>query len=288
MGEQDQLYQFVGTTPNSLQQEEIKQLKAQVQESERSHKQQLEELEAASQQEKEELEQNYQKQKQDNERTLYYQIKQLEEQLDQERWTAAEQQANLQAAQEKVVEKESTIAQLPEQIEQLKSSPQVAVTVEVELKSEKGVDYTKLRDLLKQHSWKEADKETAAIMLVAAGREKEGWLDIMSIDNFPCEDLRTINQLWLHYSKGKFGFSVQKEIYEELGGTREYNYEVWKDFGDRVGWRSGKNWMDYNKLTFNLKAPQAHLPGVILCFEGGRKKGIFFSSLAQRLVTFKI
>ena len=97
-------------------------------------------------------------------------------------------------------------------------------------------------------------------MCQAAGRESEGWLDRESIDNFPCEDLRTINQLWLHYSKGKFGFSVQKEIYESLGGTREYNEKVWNQFGDRVGWRKGGKWLDYSDLTFNLNAPQAHLP----------------------------
>jgi hypothetical protein len=104
-------------------------------------------------------------------------------------------------------------------------------------------------------------------MCQAAGRETQGWLDTESIDKFPCEDLRTINQLWLHYSNGKFGFSVQKEIYESLGGTREYNEEVWKKFGDRVGWlrvgwRKGVKFLELrDDLTFNVElAPKAHLP----------------------------
>ncbi|CCQ59603.1 GUN4 domain-containing protein, partial [Crocosphaera watsonii] len=43
-------------------------------------------------------------------------------------------------------------------------------------------------------------------------------------DNFPCEDLRIIDQLWVKYSNGQFGFSVQKQIYmDELGGTKMYN-----------------------------------------------------------------
>ena len=58
-------------------------------------------------------------------------------------------------------------------------------------------------------------------MLAVAKREKE--LDVNSIDNFPCEDLRTIDQLWVKYSDGRFGFSVQKRIYQNLGGTRGYN-----------------------------------------------------------------
>lgn len=90
-------------------------------------------------------------------------------------------------------------------------------------------------------------------MCRAAGIEKEGWLDTVSINNFPCEDLRTINGLWRHYSMGKFGFSVQKEIYESLGGTIDYREEVWEKFGDRVGWRDGGEWMAYNDLIPNFK-----------------------------------
>jgi hypothetical protein len=132
---------------------------------------------------------------------------------------------------------------------------------EVELKSAKGVNYSQLQQLLAAGKWKEADQETGKVMCQAAGRESEGWLRETDVDKFPCEDLRTINQLWLHYSKGKFGFSVQKEIYASLGGTREYNEEVWEKFGDRVGWKKGGRWLNYNNLTFNLElAPQAHLP----------------------------
>ncbi len=140
----------------------------------------------------------------------------------------------------------------------------------IELKSEKGVDYTKLRDLLAAGEWKEADLETGKVMCQAAGKESEGWLlDVQDIDNFPCEDLRTINQLWLHYSDDKFGFSVQKEIYSSLGGTKEYNYEVFENFCDRIGWRKGGTWLSYSDLTFNLKlAPQAHLPASLGMFGG--------------------
>ncbi len=123
------------------------------------------------------------------------------------------------------------------------------------------VDYTNLRDLLAAQKWKEADQETARVMCQAASRQEEGWLRIEDIDNFPCEDLRTINQLWLHYSDGKFGFSVQKEIYENLGGTREYNEEVWRFFGDGVGWRSGRgSWLREDELIYKKSAPRGHLP----------------------------
>ncbi|MFM6371884.1 MAG: GUN4 domain-containing protein, partial [Dolichospermum sp.] len=97
------------------------------------------------------------------------------------------------------------------------------VNQEVELKSDVGMDYRKLRDLLQAGKWKEADKETLRVMLAVAKREKEGWLDVESIDNFPCADLSIIDKLWVKYSDGRFGFSVQKRIYQSLGGTRPNN-----------------------------------------------------------------
>ncbi|MFM6472383.1 MAG: GUN4 domain-containing protein, partial [Dolichospermum sp.] len=59
---------------------------------------------------------------------------------------------------------------------------------EVELKSDVGMDYRKLRDLLKAGKWKEADEETLRVMLAVAKQEREGWLNVESIDNFPCAD----------------------------------------------------------------------------------------------------
>ena len=41
-------------------------------------------------------------------------------------------------------------------------------------------------------AWKEADKETDKVMLEVAGREKQGYLELDDIRQFPCEDLRTI------------------------------------------------------------------------------------------------
>ncbi|MFK0735689.1 MAG: effector-associated domain EAD1-containing protein, partial [Gloeotrichia echinulata HAB0833] len=60
-----------------------------------------------------------------------------------------------------------------------------------DLSSDCNVDYTKLRDFLKAQQWEEADEETFAVMLEVAGKETQGWLDIESIRNFPCTDLRT-------------------------------------------------------------------------------------------------
>jgi len=139
-------------------------------------------------------------------------------------------------------------------------TPKPAPQKEIELRSERGIDYTKLRDLLKQHKWKEADAETATVMLQVANRTKEGSLREKDIDNFPCEDLRTIDRLWVKYSNGRFGFSVQAKIYCGLGGTRDYNKRVLDVFGDKVGWRVNNEWIYYRDVTFDLKSPQGYLP----------------------------
>ena len=181
----------------------------------------------------------------------------------------------------------------------------------IQLKSAKGIDYRNLEDLLKRQQWKEADKETARVMLQVANRTKERWLREEDIDNFPCEDLRTIDQLWLKYSNGKFGFSVQAKIYRELGGTRQYNRRVWDAFGDRVGWRVNNSWIQmlanlennswmnqinlennswicYKDVTFDLKAPLGHLPVMNGLDSVWRRWGVFVSSLASRLVKCNI
>jgi serine/threonine-protein kinase len=135
---------------------------------------------------------------------------------------------------------------------------QTIASVSVQLKSARGVNYTRLRDLLAAGKWKEADRETFNVMLKAARQDREGYFTRESIDNFPCDDLRTIDQLWVKYSQGLFGFSVQKKIWLEVGG--KVDRETERKLGDRVGWRRGGKWLNYDDLTFNLTAQSGHLP----------------------------
>ena len=129
---------------------------------------------------------------------------------------------------------------------------------EVPLVSAKGVDYRKLRDLLKAKKWKDADEETNRVMLKVASRESEGGLRTNDAEKFSCTDLGTIDKLWVKYSNGKYGISVQKQIFRELGGSRSISKllylggggpkdwqlarENWEKFGDKVGWRKEGKW----------------------------------------------
>ena len=130
-----------------------------------------------------------------------------------------------------------------------------------DLRSERGVDYRPLQRLLQQQKWKDADEETYRRMLEATKREKEGWLRIEDAKNFPRADLRTIDRLWVKYSRGQFGFSVQEQIWLDLGGKlRQYDSKTGYQFCDRVGWRKNGKWLSYNECMFNTNALQGHLP----------------------------
>jgi hypothetical protein len=100
-------------------------------------------------------------------------------------------------------------------------------------------------------------------MLAVAKREKEGSLRREDAEKFPCKELRTIDKLWLKHSGGKFGISVQQQIYQSLGGTKDYNPDashLWNSIGDRVGWRHGGHWLYSPNFNFSQTAPSGHLP----------------------------
>ena len=122
--------------------------------------------------------------------------------------------------------------------------------------SEVGIDYNPLINLLAAGKWRKADELTWELMLQITLREDEGWLQLADIENFPCTDLCTIDWLWEYYSNGLFGLNAQQRIWESVGG--EYG-----DFCDRLGWRDGESWKYYDELSFNLEAPEGHLPVII-------------------------
>ena len=121
---------------------------------------------------------------------------------------------------------------------------------------------------MKAGKWKEADQETAKQMCQVMGRQSEGRLRVEDIEKFPCVDLRAIDQLWVQHSNGKFGFSVQKKIWQQCGSPTAYNKQ-WEKFGEAVGWRSGNRsemkWTSLSIFDRNFdpsSAPEGYLPSL--------------------------
>jgi hypothetical protein len=154
-------------------------------------------------------------------------------------------------------------------------------------------DYQKLDDLLAVQKWIAADELTREIMLKVANRSSQVYLDEASINEFPCEDLRAIDFLWIYHSRGKFGFSVQKKLWLDCGGIiGVYDYTVFKKFGTKVGWYSQPNidWMRYtdfindtinakNALSASLPLSGLGLSGSSVFMIGGTDLAVLFSRL---------
>ncbi|MEH1829689.1 MAG: GUN4 domain-containing protein [Nostoc sp.] len=176
-------------------------------------------------------------------------------------------------------EKSQEIIKVSPSFENLKNDERFIALME----SSVGVDYSNLKKLLAENKWKEADIETAKLMCLAVTNHEKR-LYILHIVNYvraytelnneqivkiPAIDLNTIDKLWLNYSKGKFGFSVQKEIYQSLGGTKEFNGEIRDKFGVSVGWRtSNKNgnyfWRNSDDCHYYIDtALRGHLPSCL-------------------------
>ena len=201
----------------------------------------------------------------------------------------------------------------------------------ISLVSEIGADYSQLLNFLESQNWEAAEQETTALMdwigyelpddhsgcssRVARG----GWGARRRGPEFPCRDLITIDQLWMHYSDKQFGFSAQTIIYEEVTAKIEAEHmlevslsnrstekflvsnrdspppsldQLAALLSDRFGWpideqsfsgiqRSRKD------LIFSLNAPVGHLPaGALrslgadhLCIDGPRDAGYRYHPL---------
>lgn len=124
--------------------------------------------------------------------------------------------------------------------------------------------YAKLENFLRTNNWLQADLETKWLLHQITGRQKQYWLDqsaILSKKHLPIKVLQFIDNLWKQASDGRFGYSIQANIYQQTGNIPgEFNYMSYRNFGQTVGWLKGGSWINYNHLNFSLSAPKGHLP----------------------------
>jgi hypothetical protein len=126
----------------------------------------------------------------------------------------------------------------------------------VPLESEAGIDYKPLQRLLAAHNFLEGDRLTLQKMceLSGAAAMKRKWLYFSEIESLPITDLQTINRLWLVHSEGKFGFSVQRQLWLSVGKN-------WESLWPKIQWKAGKTWTRYSEgFIWDLSAPRGHLP----------------------------
>lgn len=131
--------------------------------------------------------------------------------------------------------------------------------------SSANVDCAQLEKYLKSGMWKTADQETRKLIYLACGADPSNRAMTPSVDQIPCEDLQAIDALWMKYSKGRFGFSAQRPIWDACKQKFFDKTDVWNGFGSRVGWRVNhllkqNYWKEQSELTFSIQAPVGHFP----------------------------
>lgn len=117
--------------------------------------------------------------------------------------------------------------------------------------------------MLATGDFKSADQFTRDNLIVISGAADAGrnfvyWTEVGII---PAVDLATMERLWLQFSEGKFGYSVQRRIWEVNDG----NFD---NFIRQVGWTKMDNgierklkWFGASEFIYDLdKAPKGHLP----------------------------
>jgi hypothetical protein len=143
------------------------------------------------------------------------------------------------------------------------SSQLESISIPKSLPSAKGIDYVPLATMLASGDFLGADQFTRDNLIVisgaaAAGRSFVYWTEVK---NIPSIDLATMERLWLQFSNGKFGYSIQKRIWDAENG----NFDT---FIQRIGWTKKENgserllrWFGSNEFIYDLeKAPKGHLP----------------------------
>lgn len=127
----------------------------------------------------------------------------------------------------------------------------------VTLNSNLSINYQPLQDLLMVHRYQESDKWTQDKLCKLAGLDKNDqrdWLYFTDVSSLPVEDLKVIDLLWQTYSRHKFGFSEQRQIWLS-------NDCDWEKFWHQIGWKNNGISRRYpSEFLWDINAPSGHLP----------------------------
>lgn len=147
----------------------------------------------------------------------------------------------------------------------LETSNEIEETTEIPtyLPSEKGIDYVPLATLLATGDFFAADQFTRDNLIKLGGPDvqKRNFVYWTEVQSLPSTDLATMERLWLQFSDGKFGYSVQKRVWDIENGKFD-------DFIRRIGWTKVENgserklkWFGKSEFIYDVdKAVKGHLP----------------------------
>jgi archaellum component FlaC len=189
----------------------------------------------------------------------------------------------LKGSEQKRQEIQSEVAQLSAQIAKFEAELQKKRADEPSLISEAGIDYIRLQNFLVAGEWEKANSETVAIintLLYRLGeksikrKHSEWWETIREFNEehihfdifyqpfkkLPCNELNIIDKLWIKYSYGRFGFSIQQRLYDSLNRdivalVRAIKWADWNHKEETYYWDEEHEYKNYS-----INAPVGHLP----------------------------
>lgn len=121
---------------------------------------------------------------------------------------------------------------------------------------EAGVDHGALQHHLMRQEFEAADRLTGDQLRRLAGPDavRRGYVYYSEVAAMPAVDLDVLDRLWVAYSRGRFGFSVQGRLLRSCGGQ-------WEQLWPRLGWKRGGVWTRYpSAFQWSLDAPEGHMP----------------------------
>ena len=119
-----------------------------------------------------------------------------------------------------------------------------------------GVDYGPRQQLLVLQNWEEADRQTSAILRQLAGADavQRGYVYYSEVPRMGTVDLETLDRLWVCFSRGRFGFSVQSRLLRSCNGR-------WEALWTKLGWKLDGRWTRYpGSFQWSIDAPEGHMP----------------------------
>ena len=122
--------------------------------------------------------------------------------------------------------------------------------------SARGLDYAPLQQALMAQQFEEADRITSTLLRELAGPDavRRGYVYYSEVPPMPSADLDSLDRLWVCFSRGRFGFSVQGRLLRSCNAR-------WELLWPKLAWKDGGRWTRYpGSFQWSIDAPEGHMP----------------------------
>ncbi|XP_010524143.1 PREDICTED: tetrapyrrole-binding protein, chloroplastic-like isoform X2 [Tarenaya hassleriana] len=131
--------------------------------------------------------------------------------------------------------------------------------------AEPEITFDVLEKDLSDKNFRQADEETRRLLIQLAGESavKRGYVFFSEVQFISKEDLKAIDDLWTEHSEGRFGYSVQRRIWNKVNKdfTRFFIKVGWmKKLDTEVEQHNYRAFPNEFMWELNGETPEGHLP----------------------------